>query len=48
MRRLSRVLVFAAVALAQPPIKRIPADGIEVPAADRAVLAGFFNEDWSM
>jgi hypothetical protein len=88
MRRLSGVLLFAAAALAQPPIKPIPAAGIEVPAADRAelesglahlqasiarqtpklpdyavidtttppgprfpgkiVLAGFFNEDWSM
>jgi hypothetical protein len=40
MRRLSRVLVFAVAALAQPPIKPIPAAGIK--------RAGFFNEDWSL
>lgn len=36
MKRLSGVLLFAVAALAQPPIKPIPAAGIEVPAADRA------------
>jgi hypothetical protein len=38
MRRLSGVLLFAVAALAQPPIKPIPAAGIELPAADRAEL----------
>ena len=38
MRRLSGVLLFAVAALAQPPIKPVPAVGIEVPAADRAEL----------
>ena len=38
MRRLSGVLLFAVAALAQPPLKPIPAVGIEVPAADRAEL----------
>ena len=40
IRWLSRVLVFAFAALAQPPVKPIPAAGIR--------LAGFFNEEWSM
>src|SRR6478609_1107245 len=38
MRALSGVLLFAVAALAQPPIKPVPAVGIEVPAADRAEL----------
>ena len=38
MRRLSGVLLLAVAALAQPPIKPVPAIGIEVPAADRAEL----------
>ena len=38
MRRLSGVLLLAVAALAQPPIKPVPAVGIEVPAADRAEL----------
>jgi len=38
MRRLSGVLLLAVGALAQPPLKPVPAVGIEVPAADRAEL----------
>jgi len=38
MRRLSGVLLLAVAALAQPPLKPVPAVGIEVPAADRAEL----------
>jgi predicted esterase len=39
MRLCAIVLLTASAALAQPPIKRIPADGIAVPDADRAELA---------
>jgi len=38
MTRLSGVLLLAVAALAQPPVKPVPAVGIEVPAADRAEL----------
>jgi poly(3-hydroxybutyrate) depolymerase len=38
MRRLSGVFLFAVAALAQPPVKPVPAIGIELRAADRAEL----------
>ena len=38
MKTLSGALVLAVAALAQPPVKPVPAAGIEVPAADRAEL----------
>ncbi len=38
MKTLSGALLFALAAVAQPPVKPVPAAGIEVPAADRAEL----------
>src|SRR5437879_5162562 len=38
MKRLSGCFLLALALFAQPPIKPVPAAGIEVPAADRAEL----------
>src|SRR5260370_242777 len=38
MKTLSGALLFAVAAVAQPPVKPVPAAGIEVPAADRAEI----------
>ena len=38
MKTLSGAFLFALAAVAQPPVKPVPAAGIEVPAADRAEL----------
>jgi poly(3-hydroxybutyrate) depolymerase len=38
MKTLSGALLFAVAALAQPPVKPVPAAGIEVPAPDREEL----------
>ncbi len=38
MKTLSGALLFAVAAFAQPPVKPVPAAGIEVPAADREEL----------
>src|SRR6516164_7932724 len=38
MKTLSGALLFSVAAIAQPPVKPVPAIGLEVPAADRAEL----------
>ena len=38
MKMLSGALLFAVAAIAQPPVKPVPAAGIEVSTADRAEL----------